>query len=320
MAYSPRETSSTCSQYGSSRFSRPRSGPSRGMYQGEDLDAFLFSAIDVKTAQMIGDRNVVCDTEAAHKANKLNRSEQCKLEHYKERVRKQENMHYRQNRQMEKVMRAKRAKLRARIDEIEEGYETGSSSGKWRPMSLQPRVQSKMLIKRPRSQPVRSRKGALESMGGQNCSLCSQIQKIVQLYEKETRSTYTEQNPLEHSTCLFSDMQMKTFLQLLEEKHFQEVPNLATELRETTFRADRASKLSRYATDVSFEKKNVDKRIKAFLTDVDKFNKKHKSIPETVKSSLEKARYDNATLIKPSPFKSFSLRQEAEHILSIKTI
>ena len=324
MASTVGDTSSSCSLRGSTESHRPATGLSRCMYQGKDLDSFVFTARDVKTAQLVGDRSVVCETEAAHKANKLNRSEQCKLEHYKNRVKKEESTHQRQFRHIVKMMQARSDKLKTRINQIEEEYETNYTTRNWRPLSHQPRVQSRILTKRPRSQPVRS--SSFENTETRQCAMCAQIQKIVRMYEQEKHSTDVQQNTSEHSTCLFSDMQVRTFLQLLEAKHFQEVPNLATKLRETGNSLGnitgngKAIKLSRHEIENDFEKKSIENRIKGFLVKVDKFNKENGSIPETVKKSLEKIRYNNATLLKPSPLKRLSLREEAELTLNIKTI
>lgn len=316
---------STCSIWGSVPSRRPRSSSTKGYQHDKRMsrsDSSIFRPLDVKTALLVGDRNVVCKSEAEFIANKLNRSEQCKLEQFKEAVKKETLIHQRQYRHKERMMLEKSAQLKSRIIQIEASHGNGVTSSSRR--SFERRVHSRTALNRPRSSPART--SLVENSENQQCALCAQIQKIINMYEQEKRSVSDFQSKTEHSTCLFSDNQVKTFVELLEAKHFGEVPDLASKLRETGNSLtnlyngnERASRLSMRKMELSFEEKSVDNRIKDFCAELDKFNKDNNYIPDSVKVSLERTRHENAVLFKPSLFKRLSLQEEAETILKIKT-
>ena len=318
---------STCSIWGSVPSRRPKSSSTRSYQYDKRMsrsDSSIFRPLDVKTALLVGDRNVVCKTEAEFIANKLNRSEQCKLEQFKEAVKKETLIHQRQYRHKERVMLEKSARLKSRIIQIESSHGNGVSLSNRRPLERQSRVLSRTSLNRPRSSPATT--SLADNSENQQCALCAQIQKIINMYEQEKHSVGGFQSKTDHSTCLFSDNQVKAFVELLEAKHFEEVPNLASKLRETGNSLnnlytgnERASRVSMRKMELSFEEKSVENRIKDFCVELDKFNKDNNYIPDSVKVSLERTRHENAVLFKPSLFKRLSLRKEAETILNIKT-
>ncbi|XP_045199068.2 uncharacterized protein LOC123553416 [Mercenaria mercenaria] len=276
-----------------------------------------------QAAQITGSRDVVCKTPAEYKANKLNRNEQTKLENVTFRVVKEKEITRRKFTQSERMLRAKSAKIAERIQSLE-----SSSYIADRPMSYayEKRPPSEHFSKRAKS-PSAARTSAktnMKSNDGQ-CKVCELIQRVIQMYEKEGKRTGILEEYSDHSTCLFSDVQMRTFVHMLEAKYFSEIPDVNSKLRESGIlsRFDRprnGPKLSREEINNNIAKKNVEMRIQQFCKEVDHYKKSHAGvrIPKEVQDNAEKIRLENAVLfLRQTPAKHEQIRREVEEILGL---
>lgn len=274
--------------------------------------------------RMIGSSRVVCKTEAEYKANKLNRSEQCKLESFKYRVVKEKQLSQRQFLQMERTFRLKSAKLLNRIRDIE-----GVESSRSRPGSYTqpPTARSRYLPQRPSSLPPMGTSGETASSG--DCTICSKIQQLIRIYEQEGNkmaSTPRESTP-QHSTCIFSDEQVRMFISMLETKYFKDVPRLNSKLKETGIlnhldqTVGGGHKMSREEVNLTMARRSVEMRIAEFCQDMDKFNKHHGVIPKKIKDAVEQIRLQNAIISsRPvEPTKHEQIRYEVKQTLNIKS-
>ena len=289
--------------------------------------------LDVTTAaKLVGDRNVWCETEAESMAIRSNRSEQHKLETYKTLVMKEIQIHEHQYQQKEKLMHRKSAQLKLRINQIEDEYINDFKSGK--PgipeyandvRSGKPGIPSSgKLLKRRRFSEANI--DQVRNKANQRCNMCAQIERVISLYEKEKHPTGEHQDDVEHSTCLFSDVQMKAFLHLLETEHFQDVTNIASRLNyirsASTFTTGsrNSSKLAKHHVGQNFGANAIEKRVKEFCLGLDTFNKATNCIPDSVKVTLEKTRHEDAVLLKALPLEPLSLREEVEMLFNIRKV
>jgi hypothetical protein len=58
------------------------------------------------------------------------------------------------------------------------------------------------------------------------CATCERIQKVIKQYEKEMKTNFDVENT-HHTVCLFSDTQIKNFINLVETKFCSDLPGVA---------------------------------------------------------------------------------------------
>lgn len=263
-----------------------------------------------QNALITGSRDVVCKTPAEFKANKLNRNEQTKLESITVRVVKEQEIARRKFSQSERMLRAKSASIVKRIQTLESSSYVGD--------------------KRPKSEQISRHtqsSSAVQESGKTNgrCTMCEKIQRVIQLYEKQGKRAGILAETDDHSTCLFSDVQMKTFICMLEAKYFRDIPDISGKLRESGVltRADRSrngNRMSREEINNCIAKKNVELRIQQFCKDLEVYKKTHSGtgIPKEVQDKSEKIRLENAVLtVRQIPSKHEQIRREVEEILGL---
>ena len=253
------------------------------------------------SAQLVGSRGVVCKTQAEYKANKLNRNEQTKLENVQFRVVKEMELSQRKFTQSEKSIRAKSARLMGRIRNIERASYTEAG----RPRSFA--YEKDVSTKQPKSEPANSEQ--VKKKGP--CDICQKIQNIIFTYEHEGARVGVIDDETDHSMCVFSDVQVNTFIRLLESKYFGKIPSLTNNKTTSRESGTSASRLDRQASKealISREeinnvlaKKNIEHKIQQFCEELDKINKEERNIPEEVKESVERWRIENAILLSQKP-------------------
>ena len=308
---------SACSQWDSSslqRFSASRTLRRDGGGHGkaEVLESKgLPQGVDHTTAaKLAGDRNVWCETKTELIAIKLNRSEQHKLKTYSTLVMKEMTICERRYQQNQKLMRRKSAQLKSRIKQIEDEYSADARFGK--PVN----ASAGKLLRRRRFSDSEANTDHVN--GSKRCAMCAKIQNIIDLYEKENYPSGKDENALEHSTCLFSDVQMKSFIRLLDAEHFQDVPIVASRLNitrsaSTLISGSRSSSnIVKHPVERHVDVNAIDKRVKDFCLGLETFNKATNCIPDSVKVSLEKTRHEDAVLLRAPPPKPLSLRKDVE--------
>lgn len=270
-----------------------------------------------QAAQIAGSRDVVCKTPAEYKANKLNRNEQTKLENVTFRVVKEKEITRRKFSQSERMLRAKSATITKRIQTLES---SSTVAGRPRSYSYEKRPQDELFSRRTKPQLSPDVKSE-----DKRCKMCERIQSIIQSYEKEGRRTGILDEAGNHSTCLFSDVQMKTFVHMLEAKYFSNIPDVKNKLRESGIlsRLDRpknGTKFSREEINNNIAKKNVEKRVQQFCIELERYKdaKVGTRIPREIQDNAEKIRHENAVLcLRQTPSKQDQIKQEVTEILGI---
>lgn len=274
-----------------------------------------------QTAQITGSRDVVCKTRAEYTANKLNRNEQTKLESIRFRVCKEKEISQRKYTLSERLLRAKSAKLVNRIQSLE-----SSSYAADRPMSQvhEKRPHGEHFSRRIKSySAVKSIAETNYKLNGDGCRLCKRIQQIIQTYEQEGKRTGILEENTNHSTCLFSDIQVETFIHILEGKYFNAIPGLNSKLRDIGVmshldRIGDGPKISREEINNKITMRNVELRIKQFCNDVDVYKRTHTIIPKEVQDAVERVRLENAVVIvRRTPAKQEQIRKEVEELLHL---
>ena len=267
-------------------------------------------------AKMAGDRNVWCETETELMAVKLNRSEQYKLKTYNTMVMKEMNICKHRYQQQEKQMRKKSAQLKSRIKQIENEHSNDTSF--FKPLNHRP----EKLLKRRRSSDSEADIYQVRN-ANHPCDMCTQIQTIISSYEQENYHSSESKKALEHSTCLFSDVQLKSFINLIEPEHFRSVPNVAAKLTHnrsasTLIRRSKSSSNIAKHPQGHIDANVIEKRVKDFCVEIETFNKANNTIPDSVRIALEKTRHEDAVLLKVPPPGPMSLRTQIELLFDIK--
>jgi len=281
-----------------------------------------FPARGVHEAQLSGSQDVICTSPAEFKANKLNRSEQTKLENFSYRVTKEMELSKRRFIQYERSIRAKSAKIMDRIKKIE-----ASSHEDVRPMTF---TYGKTFVRepssiRPHSYPAM--KPVSQNHAQEKCVLCEKIQRIINMYESEGKRAGILNDTSDHSTCMFSDQQVREFLQMLEAKYLEEVPHLNRKLRDKgllpknkSSALTKGSKSSKEHVTNSIDQRNVEVKIKTFCVELDMYKKQNPSIPQQVRDLVERSRLENAVSTRrppPRPPSSKSIVKEARRMLQL---
>ena len=268
-------------------------------------------------AKMAGDRNVWCETEAELMAVKLNRSEQYKLKTYNTLVMKEMNICKHRFQQQEKELRKKSAQLKSRMKQIENEHSNDMSF--FKPLNHRP----EKLLKRRRSSDSEADIYQVRN-ANHHCDMCSQIQTIISSYEEENYPSSERKKALEHSTCLFSDVQLKSFINLMESEHFRSVPNVAARLTHNQSastlisRSKSSSNTAKHPHERIVDVSAIAKRVKDFCVETETFNKANNTIPDSVRVALEKTRHEDAVLLKAPPPGPMSLRTQIELLFDIK--
>lgn len=259
------------------------------------------------SALMAGSRDVICKTPAEHKANKLNRKEQTKLEHVTFRVVKEKEIAQRKFNQSERLLRAQSAKIVGRMKTLE-----CSSKMTRRPMTYS------------YEKTMRGEQRLRQTSGGEErCEMCETIQKIISDYEEDSQTGSVEENSY-HTTCLFSDVQVRAFVHMLETSYFDETPKLSKRLRDCGIATPKltgngsGAKLSREELSISIARRKVEIRIKQFCGELEKYNKTHSFIPKEVQESVERTRLQNAIVIaRCHQEKHDRIKQEVQEMLGL---
>lgn len=299
---------STSSVWGSANSHLDEDGRRRYMSMdsipGENLSVSLdITAKSGHSAQLVGSRGVVCSTQAEFKANKLNRNEQTKLENVRFRVVKEKELSQRKFTQSEKSIRAKSAKLMGRMRKLESASFT--EADRPRSYAYEKDAKSRMSSSRPRSFHGTP---APETKKNQPCEICQKIQNIIFTYENEGARVGIIDDNADHSMCVFTDVQVNTFVRMLESKYLGKIPSASNAVRDSRVSASRQdqqstkeAKRSREEINNTITKKNVEMKIQKFCEELDKINKEERSIPKEVKDSVERWRIENAILLLEKP-------------------
>lgn len=272
------------------------------------------------SAQLVGSRGVVCKTQAEYKANKLNRNEQTKLENVTFRVVKEKELSQRKFTQSEKSIRAKSARLMGRIRNIEKA----SFSESQRPYSYsyEKDASTRAPSRRPKSYPVTPS----PEKKNQACEICQKIQKIIFTYEQDGARVGVVEDNVDHSMCVFTDVQVNTFIRMLEAKYLGKTPNVNSKSQKSdtsVVRVDRqASKeaiISREEINNTIARRNIEAKIRLFCDELDKINKEERNVPKEVQESVERWRIENAILLlKKPPTLHEQIVSEVKRILKIQ--
>lgn len=267
--------------------------------------------------QLVGSREVVCKTHAEYKANKLNRNEQTKLENVKFRVVKEKELSERKFTQSEKSIRAKSAKIKGRIRTIQSS--SFAESQRPRSYAYEKDAKTRSPLLRSRSYPVTP---SADTPKNKPCEICEKIQNIIFTYESEGARAGVIDDEVDHSMCVFSDVQVNTFIRMLEAKYFGKVPDLKDKIAEsgTSFSPlEQDGKKSREDINNAILRRNLELRIQHFCEELDNINREERNIPEEVKESVERWRIENAILLlaKP-PGRQELIINEVKRILNIK--
>lgn len=268
-----------------------------------------------QTAQITGSRDVVCKTQAEYKANKLNRNEQTKLESIKFRVVKEREISQRKFQQSERILRLKSAQLADKIQKLE-----SSSYIADKPMPL-------AYDKRPNSEPLSKWTKSMDSKAGKvdeddQCRVCERIQNIIQTYELEGKRTGIMEENVHHATCMFSDTQVQTFVHMLENKYFNDLPELNGKLKDSGLLSCLGSKqigprISRGEINNNIARRNVELRIQKFCKELEQYKKANRGIPAEVQESVERVRLANAVVkTKQAPIQN-DFRKEVADLLKL---
>ncbi|KAL4233667.1 hypothetical protein ACF0H5_008349 [Mactra antiquata] len=261
------------------------------------------------SALIKGSRDVVCKTPAEFKANKLNRKEQTKLENVTFQFIKEKEIAQRKFNQSERMIRAKSAKIFSRMKTLES---------------------STMVSSRPKSysyeNTMRGRRAQTKSPDGESgCVMCETIQKIISEFEKYSgRRTEKETDSSQHTTCLFSDVQVRAFVHVLETKYLSKSPELSNVFRDSGISSASkitkgGSKLSQEELSNSIARRKVELRIQKFCKDLERYNKEHTLIPKEVQESVERIRLQNAVVIaKCHQDKHNKIKKEVEALLGLQ--
>ena len=255
-----------------------------------------------RTIRLAGNNRAVCKTDAEYKANKLNRTEEVKLQNFKYRVAKAQEIQCRQFKQTENVLRVRSARLATKIKKSEDNW-----------ISKQRSLPSGVRLLQKRSDEYLNAK----------CRTCAHLQTIIEMYEREGCQRGIFQNFKVHSMCVFSNPQIKTFLKMLEAKYLEEVPGLKVKLRDSDvtsvfIQADDEPKISKSQVDGKLALKDVELRIRQFCVDLEHFNKNRGAVPKDIRESIEKVRISNAVVKKPMVGSNgLNIKEEVQRLLKL---
>ncbi|KAH3739105.1 uncharacterized protein LOC127851901 [Dreissena polymorpha] len=280
-----------------------------------------------QTSLLTGTRDVVCKTAADYRANKMNRNEQSKLETVQNLVSREKDISQRRFQLNEKSMRVKSARLLDRMNAIKR-----SSRTQIRPATctLETRRPSPGLaLTRPSSYPdTKMASDRRRTASSNTCAICESIQQIIDTYEKEgtrKRTGCARNRDVDsvHYTCMFSEAQVKSFIDVLETQCLDDCPNLTKKLRDSI---DHARLSQHMAAGASREKmyvnnhlnhRTVESRVRQFCTEVDMYKKEGRCVPKEIQDAVEKARLQNACTSKQTS-KDSKIVREAKALFNIK--
>ncbi|XP_033740275.1 uncharacterized protein LOC117327422 [Pecten maximus] len=244
----------------------------------------------------IGYKKQLCQTESEFKAQKLNRTEECKLESYKSRVQKEQRIREKQWMQSTHSFRAKSARVFDRSTPKSNPVKdvTSGKPKKQRPKSSPAYVS--FLQHRPRDL-KEEEEAESRRRRERTCSTCEYMKKLIQMYEDHIGELECEDGVTdEYSRYSFSDRQVKTFMHLLETEYCSEIPQMKEIFHNGGIEMDKPTSGSS-AYRCATHDNGIQNRIRRFCSSQDSFNKKH-PLPEYIKKGLENVRIAEAMLAK----------------------
>jgi hypothetical protein len=308
-----------------------------------DSESDSGSLVNVKKHdRLLGSRRFVSKSENESIAQKRNWTEQCKLDTYSKQVQKEKSILERQFRQNARMFRARSAQvLRSRTAHLAKEPDTHQHSRSRR--SEYKHDKGKMTKATPTStympgnSPSRigsTRNAQEEEEVSPACGTCTQIQGVVGLYETEGKKAGMLDDDVQYAICHFSDTQLKTFLNMLETKYFNEIPELSDILqhnRSLLVLGQPALKVpsanfgesGRKTSNVRFQARpmscpapdSIQDRIRKFCVKQDEFNVET-PVPYEIKQKTENIRLGQATCLltskqTPVPARQFKSQRAA---------
>ncbi|XP_069136238.1 uncharacterized protein [Argopecten irradians] len=244
----------------------------------------------------IGYKKQLCQTDSEHKAQKLNRSEECKLESYKSRVHKEQKIREKQWSQSTHSFRTKSARMFERSTPKSNSGKDVSTvrSKKQRPQSSPAYVS--FLQQRPKD--IREHCATEDRRRKERtCSTCEYMKRLIQMYEDHIGELESDTGVKDnHSRFSFSDRQVKTFMHLLETEYCSEIPKMRELLHNGGLRLDQATS-DNNAYRCAEHDNGIQNRIRQFCSSQETFNKEH-PLPEYIKKGMENVRIAQAILEK----------------------
>ncbi|XP_021365149.1 uncharacterized protein LOC110457956 [Mizuhopecten yessoensis] len=246
----------------------------------------------------IGYKTQLCQTESEFKAQKLNRTEECKLENYKSRVQREQRSREKQWTQSTHSFRAKSARV---FDRLTPKSNPARDVAYEKPKNQRPKSSPAYVSffqKRPKD-PKEEGEDEARRRRERTCSTCEYMKKLIQMYEDHIGELESEDGapyPGDHSRYSFSDRQVKTFMHLLETEYCSEIPKMRELLHSGGTDGDKSTTASNGFL-CSAHDNGIQSRISRFCRSQESFNKKH-PLPEYIKKGLENVRISQAMLAK----------------------
>lgn len=240
-----------------------------------------------------GNTTYLCRSEGEFKAQKLNRTEECKLEIYKSRVHREKKLLEKQWSQSAHSFRVKSARVLDRSRPITACLQEipGGLTRKERPYS------SPMFISSFRQRQNDAKfHGVLRYRREKTCITCQCMRDVVQLYDDHIHGSDSDDgddDADDHGRYMFSDTQVKTFMNLLETEYCYDFPDMRDIMHNDGL-------VDRYTTRINsggLWNSGIQNRINRFCRSQDSFNKKH-PLPTNIKDGLESVRIAQAILSK----------------------
>jgi hypothetical protein len=229
---------------------------------------------------------VAGQTENETKARKMNKTEESRLETLRSHFEKQKTMFEKQYKQLERRFRVRSTRVLPNTPSNETRLR---GNGVTRPKSLPAQLPSSM-----KNRPVKSK----HSTGHNNCendkpcATCVRIQKVIKQYEKEMKTNFDVENT-HHTVCLFSDTQIKNFINLVETKFCSDLPGVAEMLHSS--KSIEIQDGHHSDNNSNGKSVGIHDRIKAFCKSQEEFNKKH-PVSRSVKTFVDNERITQARL------------------------
>ncbi|XP_052088420.1 uncharacterized protein LOC127725469 [Mytilus californianus] len=240
-----------------------------------------------KTKRNIGIPMVAGQTENETKARKLNKTEESRLDTLRTHFAKQQTMFEKQYNQHQRRFRIRSARVLQNCNTSNGNIAGNTVSPRSRPKSLPATMPSHDL-----ERPVFNKQASVHNdcKHDKLCGTCERIQRIIKQYEIEMKTNFDVTNT-HHTVCLFSDAQIKNFINLVETKYCSDLPGVVEMLHSSKY----SGVSQNHSSSSSVAKSGIQDRIKAFCRSQEEFNKKH-PVSRSVKLFVDNERIKQAQL------------------------
>jgi len=261
-----------------------------------------------------GLRKQLCQSDNEYKAQKLNKTEETKLQTLKAKVSKEQVLFEKEFTKTAHLFRVQSAKyLREPYDKVsnqsltETDYANRMANGRIR----------------PNSSPVyssRFQQGFRKSE--KDCRTCKNIQNVIGEYERLSSTNDVDHGGhVHHTRYLFSDRQMRTFINILETSYCADIPEMTEILHKKFHSLEDVDRVITQGTNGNTGKNEpaVQNRIRKFCKSQEVFNKQH-PLPENIKLGLEQTRMAQAVATRRRSGAHVSMMSEVRKRLGLSNV